>query len=488
MKSENSFFSFFSNIKDKINSFFTSVTYSSNNDIKDLNYITAKKQYKSTQDNNYMPYLIRKKEKNKSNFHQNKKFPKEINHRYSLSEDYNLSSTLSEISSKENYDLNNTQIDYSCNDNESILSFYNDIEEEEYFKNYYRNNSNILGKKHTRYQFEKGNLNSIYHQEDKQNEKEIKNNKKKKSKTRNEKNYNDVKRLNDEFCAYKKNLKIKNKINKKFQKKLIENDQINIKKIQNNEYKKANKKPFTTLFSTNPERFSLYSTQKKMKLNKKEPYSLLITTENNIMFFPCQNINESKQENKTNGKLNISPVKSCELSKITNNSNDFSFRESYDTKFVNDVNLSTLIDDNNNSSYSIKNNLEKNNINNTFPPINNSYNNSFNINNNKSNIDFYMDVEEYNPLIKNKKQNNESKKNIKANSIQITTNNNPFLFPNNTFEKKIENNMSNNNENVNINSNIPNNKPFFEGKNLFNINGNNNNNISSGLNFSFGKV
>ena len=241
-------------------------------------------------------------------------------------------------------------------------------------------------------------------------------------------------------------MKLKNKINKKLRKKIKENDQISIKKI--------NKKPFNILFSTNPERFSLYSTQKKMKLDKKELNTLSITTENNIMFLPCEikdnkeNKNESKQEEKIKGKINISPVKSCEISKINNISNDFSFRESNDTKCANDVNLSTLIDDNNNS---------------------------------KTHIDLSMDIEEYNPLIKNQRENNESKKNIKANSFQITTNNNPFLFPNNKFEKKIENNAFNNNENAN------NNKPFFEGKNLFNIYGNNNN-ISNGLNFSFGKV
>ena len=412
MKGENSFFSFFTNIKDKINSFFTSATYSSKNEIKDLNYITTKRQDKSTENNNYnnyISYLIRKKQKNNFNtfFHQNKIY-------------YNLSSTFSEISSKENYDLNDTQIE-SNNDNESIMSFYNNNIEE----NYYLNNSNILGKKHNRYQFEE--------------EKEIKNGK------RDEKNYNDVKRLSDEFISYKKKLKLKNKINKKFRKTIKENEQINIKKI--------NKKPFNILFSTNPERFSLYSTQKKMKLDKKESYSLSITTENNIMFLPCEikdnkeNKNESKQEEKIKGKINISPVKSCEISKINNISNDFSFRESNDTKCANDVNLSTLIDDNNN----------------------------------KTNIDLSMDIEEYNPLIKNQRENNESKKNIKANSFQITTNNNPFLFPNNKFEKKIGGDAFNNNENAN------NNKPFFEGKNLINIYGNNNN-ISSGLNFSFGKV
>lgn len=443
MKGENSFFSFFSNIKDKINSFFTSVTYSSKNEIKDLNYLTTKKQDKSTENNNYnnyLSYLIRKKQKNNFNtfFHQNKIY-------------YNLSSTFSEILSKENYDLNDTQTE-SNNDNESIMSFYNNNIEE----NYYLNNSNILGKKHNRYQFEE--------------EKEIKNGK------RDEKNYNDVKRLSDEFISYKKKLKLKNKINKKFRKTIKENEQINIKKI--------NKKPFNILFSTNPERFSLYSTQKKMKLDKKELNTLSITIENNIMFLPCEikdnkeNENELKQEEKIKGKINISPAKSCEISKIINISNDFSFRKSYDTKCANDLNLSTLIDDNNNnnSSYEIKKSLEQNNI---FSN-NNTYNNSFIINNNKTNIDLSMDIEEYNPLIKNQRENDESKKNIKANSFQ-TTNNNPFLFPNNKFEKKIENNAFNNNENAN------NNKPFFEGKNLFNINGNNNN-ISSGLNFSFGKV
>ena len=158
------------------------------------------------------------------------------------------------------------------------MSLYNNNIEE----NYYLNNSNILGKKHNRYQFEEG-------------KEKIKNGK------RNEKNYDDVKRLSDEFCSYKKKLKLKNKINKKFRKKIRENDQISIKKI--------NKNPFNVLFSTNPERFSLYSTQKKMKLDKKESYSLSITTENNIMFLPCEikdnkeNENKLKQEEKIKGKI-----------------------------------------------------------------------------------------------------------------------------------------------------------------------------------------
>ena len=511
MKSGNTFFSFFSNIKDKINSFFTSVSYSSKNDIKDLNYITAKKQSKSTEDNNYITYLLGKTKKNNynSNFHQNKKYPIALNHRYSLNEDSNLSSTLSEISSQGNYDLNDTQID-SNKDIESILSFYNnDIEEEQDFKNYYRynSNSNILGNKHIRYQLEEESFESLYYQEDRQKEKgkERKNiNKKKKSKTIHEKNYKDVKRLCDEYFSYKKKLKLKNKINKNFQKKMRENDKINIKEKHYKENNKFNKIPFNNLFSTNPERFSLYSTHKKMKLDKKETNSLSITTENNIMLFPSQitgnkeNKINVKQEDKTNGILNVSPVEICEISKITNMSNDFSFKESNETKFANDVNLSTLIDENNyNSSYAIQNTLEQNNIfpnnikkfniNNTFPPINNSYNSSFITNNNKNNIDLFMDVEECSPLVKNKKQNNESKKNIDVNSIQITTNNNPFLFPKNTLEKKNENIILDN-VNSNINSNISNKKPFFEGKNLFNTNDNNVNNKSNGLNFSFGKV
>ena len=63
------------------------------------------------------------------------------------------------MSSKENYDLNDTQIE-SNNDNESIMSFYNN----NIVENYYLNNSNILGKKHNRYQFE----------EEKEKEKEMK--------------------------------------------------------------------------------------------------------------------------------------------------------------------------------------------------------------------------------------------------------------------------------------------------------------------------
>ena len=514
MQSGNSFFSFFSNIKDRINSFFTSLTYSSKKDINDLNYSINQKQCESTDDKNYITYLLKKRKRENVNNHYNKKTSGKLRKSYSTTENSYISSTLSEISSQEKYDLNETQIN-SYNENESILSFYNnnDTKDEQNFKNYYRKNSH----KHLRFQFEEENIDNQININDKMciniNEEEKgkerkKINKKKKSKTRKEKNYKDVKRLCDEYNTYKKKLKLKNKINNDFQEMLEDNDQINIKRIKKTEKRKLTKIPFENLFYTNPERFSVYSTQKKMKLDKRN--SLTISNENNFNYLNHlkteikENISEEKPEDKNIGILNISPVKTCEIFKINNISNDFSFGEINNNKCSSDTNLSNLTENNNFSSSNTiqQNNPEQNNnaynnilqnndckiINNNFIPINNTSNFSFNTYDNNNicdcnNKDLSMDLDDCNPLDNNKAQNTESKKNI----IQITTNNNPFLFPNNTFKEKKENNLFNN-ANVNVNSNNSNKTSFFQGKNLFNINGNNNNNSSDYFNFSLGKV
>ena len=90
-----------------------------------------------------------------------------------------------------------------------------------------------------------------------------------------------------------------------------------------------------------------------------------------------------------------------------------------------------------------------------------------------------MDIDEHN-LNKDDKQNT-NKKEKESNIIPITRSNNPFLVGNNINKNNKDNNKNN------INSNIPNNAEFFKGSNLFNINGNNNNE-SKALNFSFGKA
>ena len=95
-----------------------------------------------------------------------------------------------------------------------------------------------------------------------------------------------------------------------------------------------------------------------------------------------------------------------------------------------------------------------------------------------------MDIDENNLIIGNKSQNNHDC--VKVNNIfPQTMKNNPFLSLNNTCENKGQN--ENNNENI-INANIISKNELFKGKNLFNINENNNKKELNNLNFSFGKA
>jgi len=95
-----------------------------------------------------------------------------------------------------------------------------------------------------------------------------------------------------------------------------------------------------------------------------------------------------------------------------------------------------------------------------------------------------MDIDENNLIIGNKSQNNQDW--LKVNNIfPQTMKNNPFLSLNNTCENKGQN--ENNNENI-INTNIISKNELFKGKNLFNINENNNKKELNNLNFSFGKA
>lgn len=315
-------------------------------------------------------------------------------------------------------------------------------------------------------------------------------------------NYKDVKRISKEYSSYKAKLKYKNKINNNFLQQIKNNEQIIINSVNKNErVKEINKLPFDNLTFTHPERFSFYSTQKKLESEKnvskgnKKPNLFSITIENDINIIPSldkniENKNEVKPFNKNSGSLNISPVKSCESFKISNVSKDFTFGESYESiKTDNEITLSQLINENNNDSSIYKHHsLDKNNNifsiesqNNNNSLVNRPFNvSSFNSNNNNSNSqDYFMDIDEHN-LNKDDKQNT-NKKEKESNIIPITRSNNPFLVGNNINKNNKDNNKNN------INSNIPNNAEFFKGSNLFNINGNNNNE-SKALNFSFGKA
>ena len=166
---------------------------------------------------------------------------------------------------------------------------------------------------------------------------------------------------------------------------------------------------------------------------------------------------------------------------INNLGQDFSVK---DCNNKSDINLSKLIDANNQYSSNVINFInnpvpENNNFNNTFMPCSS---NNCNINYQ----DHYMDIDENN-FDKNKINQNNNQKETTNNSFQKIGNNNTFLIdiPTNTYEKVKVNNKINND--ININSNNLNNKTIFEGKNLFNINENNEKKDIQNLSFSFGK-
>ena len=198
--------------------------------------------------------------------------------------------------------------------------------------------------------------------------------------------------------------------------------------------------------------------------------------------------NDKKEDNdqvksfdKNCENLNISSVKSCEINMINNLGQDFSGK---DCNNKSDINLSKLIDANNQYSSNVINFInnpvpENNNFNNIFMPCSS---NNCNINYQ----DHYMDIDENN-FDKNKINQNNNQKETANNSFQKIGNNNTFLIDisTNNYEKVKVNNKSNND--ININSNNLNNKTIFEGKNLFNINENNDKKDFQNLSFSFGK-
>ena len=515
MNNENSLFSLLSNIKDKINSFFSSVYYNSKKNTKKLEAITKTNNTDLNKEKNNLDFLLIKASQRKKKFKKKKTFNKGLGSNWI--ED-NLSNSLSTLSSNRDFNLNYS---YSNeNNNSNIINLNNNIQGENYFKNNYRLNNSLIGQKRQRnyinddfdstYSFNSDNINKE-HKIVNNNKKSFKKiNSKKKWKNNNIINYNDIRRLSNDFHNYKKQQKIKKKINDNFLKKIKEKEKLKISDVKE-ENKKTVKLPFTNLYYTHPQRFSFYSTQKKLKLDnesskkKNKELSFSISFENNINII--SSLTKENKENildKKDETLNLKSI-SCDVSNIINTSNEFTFRESNDIKNDNDINLSKLLDENN--CYSTMINTEAKDINNSnchsSNILNNCANNEPKINTYENN---YMDLDEFYLLKNDTIKNNNYSHFINSNSNinQITTNSNPFLKEANIFFSKTNTNVNinekqtifsdNNINNIsfqknedksqfNINGNIFNKKPFFEGKNLFNINENNNTEFQ----FSFGK-
>ena len=524
MTSERTLFSFFSNIKDKINSFFSSISYSSKRDIKELSSIIENRPTYSTGENEYTNYLFKNRVKKSTKSYNLKGYNNKYDQSHSLKEDSNLSLSLIDLSSGDDLNLNEYEsfINEEYYHDNMLLNNKRGIYGKNDFKNYYRNHAYIIGHKTSRNCFvnnnylfsQKDNCEKNIYEEESKNEKlkgEKRKHKKGKrkmssnifSESKPKKNYKDIRRINNEYSSYKKKLKLKTTINNNFLKKIIYNDNIKLDiKSKNEKVEKNIKLPFDHLSFTHPERFSLYSTQKKLKLENKGTKKnniFSISNENNINICSCPNyekkevINGLKDYAKDCGILNISPVKGFEMHKIDNSNNDFSFKDNHDFTKENDLSLSKLLDENNHNSSCIILNEQKNNnfiSNNEIKDINNESNKQF-FNNtipynakNINNQDYYMDIDEY-PK-KNVTQINNNKQEKIINSFSITSENNPFLKSRNNSESNKKH--SKNENGVNINPNILNDKSFFKGKNLFNINGNNNINEFKDISFSFGKL
>ena len=511
MKSENSLFSFFVNIKDKITSLFSSIGYSSKEDINKLIPAINNKFHKSTEETNYL--LNKRSQKNRRYFNNNK-LGKKYSQSFTLG-DSDTSIGLSEIYSEEELDFYenkpNLMKEYGY-----YLNSNNYINIENYFENNHPNNLRFIGQKYSRNFFDENSNYFNYLNDSKQENSDIfsciykyefldselkrckkrnkSSNKNKITKAKMEKNDKDIKRISNEFFIYKAKLNLKNKINNHFLNRLYYNDKINIKDINNK--KEKNKKiirpPFDNLCFTHPERFSFYSTQKKIKLEKSESkYKnksnlFSISTENNINIIQNsnklnnENNNEFKYSDKNIGNINVSSIDSGDNSKIFSISSDFTFGENYENQSDDNTNLNKLLNENINNSSFLNQNINA-------TSRNDNLNDLCSIdNNNSKSQDYFMDIDENN-LIKNSNRKQCNQSNEKISSIfPITTKNNPFINKlSYSFENKEQN--KNNNEN-NINQNILSNNEFFKSKNLFNINENNNKKGLSNLNFSFGKA
>ena len=232
MSSENSLFSLFSNIKDKINSFFSSVYYNSKKNTKKLETITRTNNTDYNKEKN-LDFLLIKTSQRKKKFKKKRTFNKSLSS--NLIED-NLSNSVSTLSSKGDCYLNNSDIYSHENNNKNIINLNNNIQGENYFKNNYRLNNSLIGQKRQRnYINNDFDSNSSFNSDNIKKENKTannfnKNSKKIKSKKTGKnisiKNYNDIRRLSDEFHSYKKKQKIKKKINDNFVKKIKEKEKL----------------------------------------------------------------------------------------------------------------------------------------------------------------------------------------------------------------------------------------------------------------------
>ena len=164
MIEENSLFSFFTNIKDRISSYFCSISHSSKKDTQNLLTNMDNKFFNQTEEKNNMTYLMKNRNKRISKYFNKRGFSKEYNHSYSLNEDEdsNKSLRLSELSSKEEINLDDAESNFSEEYDYMLTNSNNYIHGEQDFKNNYRNNSFLLGQKISRNFFNE----NIYNKEE----------------------------------------------------------------------------------------------------------------------------------------------------------------------------------------------------------------------------------------------------------------------------------------------------------------------------------
>ena len=184
-----------------------------------------------------MDFLLIKASQRKKKFKKKKAFNKGLGSNWI--ED-NLSNSLFTLSSNRDFNLNYS---YSNeNNNSNIINLNNNIQGENYFKNNYRLNNSLIGQKRQRnyinddfdstYSFNSDNINKE-HKIVNNNKKSFKKiNSKKKWKNNNIINYNDIRRLSNDFHNYKKKQKIKKKINDNFVKKIKEKEKLKISDVK----------------------------------------------------------------------------------------------------------------------------------------------------------------------------------------------------------------------------------------------------------------
>ena len=152
MTSERTLFSFFSNIKDKINSFFSSISYSSKRDIKELSSVIENRPTYSTGENEYTNYLFKNRVKKSTKSYNLKGYNNKYDQSHSLKEDSNLSLSLIDLSSGDDLNLNEYEsfINEEYYHDNMLLNNKRGIYGKNDFKNYYRNHAYIIGHKTSR--------------------------------------------------------------------------------------------------------------------------------------------------------------------------------------------------------------------------------------------------------------------------------------------------------------------------------------------------